>query len=49
MKVPIIEIKTIYRESTAESMKPRIKSMIWNMRKQKQPRKTARRKENPKR
>ena len=35
MKVPIIEIKTTYRESTAESMKPRIKSMIWNIRKQK--------------
>ena len=31
----LIEIRTIYRESTVEWMKPRIKSMIWNIRKQK--------------
>ena len=27
--------RTIYRETTVEWMKPRIKSMIWNIRKQK--------------
>ena len=34
MKDTLIEI-TIYRETTIEWMKPRIKSMIWNTRKQK--------------
>ena len=32
MKNTLTERKTIYRESTAEWMKPRIKSMIWNIR-----------------
>ena len=34
MKDTLSEIKTIYRE-TIQWMKPRIKSMIWNIRKQK--------------
>ena len=34
MKNTLIEI-TIYRDTTVEWMKPRIKSMIWNIRKQK--------------
>ena len=33
---------------TVEWMKPRIKSMIWDIRKQKQPIRTTRRKKNPK-
>ena len=47
MKDTLIEIK-IYKETTIEWMKPRIKSMIWNTRKQKQPTGTIRRKKNPK-
>ena len=35
MKDTLIEIKTIYRETTVQWMKPRIESMIWNIRKQK--------------
>ena len=35
MKEMLIEIKTIYRESTAQWMKMKIKSMIWNIRKKK--------------
>ena len=35
MKDILIEIKNIYRETTVQWMKPRIKSMIWNIRKQK--------------
>ena len=35
MKDTVIEIRTIYKESTVEQTKPRIKSMIWNIRKQK--------------
>ena len=31
----LTEIRTIYRESTVEWMKPRIKSMIWNIREKK--------------
>ena len=34
-KGTLIEIKTIYRKTTVEWMKLRIKSMIWNIRKQK--------------
>ena len=34
-KDTLIEIKTIYKESTIEWMKLRIKSMIWNIRKKK--------------
>ena len=34
-KDSLIEIKTIYRETTVEWIKPRIKSMIWTVRKQK--------------
>ena len=34
-----MKLRTIYRESTVEQMKPRIKSMIWNIRKQKTRRK----------
>ena len=33
MKVTLSEIRKIYREPTAEWMKPRIKSMIWNIKK----------------
>ena len=36
MKDTLIEIKTIYRETKVEWMKPRIKSMIWNIRSKKQ-------------
>ena len=32
-KGTLIEIRTIYRETTVKGMKPRIKSMIWNLRK----------------
>ena len=35
MKDTLIEIKTSLQETTVEWMKPRIKSMIWNIRKQK--------------
>ena len=35
MKDTLIEIKTIYRETIVVWMKPRIKSMTWNIRKQK--------------
>ena len=35
MKHPLIEIKNIYRETTVEWMKLRIKSMSWDIRKQK--------------
>ena len=35
MKDTLIEIKKIYRETTVEWMKPRIKSMILYIRKQK--------------
>ena len=34
MKITLSEIK-IYRELTVEQMKPRVKSMIWNIRKKK--------------
>ena len=34
MKNTLIKIQTIYRETTVEWMKARIKSMIWNIRKQ---------------
>ena len=33
MKIALSEIRKIYRESTAEWMKLRIKSMIWNIKK----------------
>ena len=33
MKDILIEIKNIYRETIVQWMKPRIKSMIWNIRK----------------
>ena len=36
--------RKIYRESTRERVKPRIKSTIWNIRNQKTPNKKARRK-----
>ena len=32
---PLIEVRTIYRETKVEWIKPRIKSRIWNTRKQK--------------
>ena len=35
MKDILIEIKKNYRKTTVEWMKPRIKSMIWNIKKQK--------------
>ena len=35
MKDTLIEIKNNYRETTVEWVKPIIKSMIWNIRKQK--------------
>ena len=35
MKDTLIEKRTIYRETTVEWMKRRIKSIIWNIRKQK--------------
>ena len=35
MKDTLTEIRTIYKETTVEWMKPRIKSMIGNIRKQK--------------
>ena len=41
MKDTLSEIKTIYRE-TIQWMKPRIKSMIWNISKKKKPKKTLR-------
>ena len=44
IKDTLIEIRTIYRETTVQWMKPRIKSMIWNIRKQKQPIRITRRK-----
>ena len=34
-KDTLIERKTIYRETTVVWIKPRVKSMIWNIRKQK--------------
>ena len=34
-KGTLIEIKTIYRKTTVEWMKPKIKSMIWNIRNKK--------------
>ena len=43
-----MKYRTIYRETTVEWMKPRIRSMIWNIRKQKQPIRTTRRKKNKK-
>ena len=47
MKFTLNEIKKIYRESTVERMKQRIKSMIWNIRKKKKSSiRTARRKKN---
>ena len=35
MKVTLSEVKKNYRKSTVEWMKPRIKSMIWHIRKKK--------------
>ena len=35
MKVVLSEIKKIYTEPIVEGMKPRIKSMIWNIMKKK--------------
>ena len=35
MKDSLTDIKNIYRETTVEWMKPRIKSMVWNIRNQK--------------
>ena len=48
MKDTLIEIKNIYRETTVEWMKPRIKSMIWNVRKQKTTTQTKKKKESKK-
>ena len=47
MKDTLSEVKNIYRETTVEWMKPRIKSVIRNIRNPKQPIRT-RRKKNPK-
>ena len=47
MKDTLINL-TIYRESTVEWLKLRIKSAIWDIRRQKQPIKTKRRKKESK-
>ena len=47
MKGILLEIRTIYRDTTVDWMKPRFKSMIWNMRNQRWPVRTSR-KSNPK-
>ena len=50
MKNTLIKIQTIYRETTVEWMKLRIKSIIWNIGTKNQPLRTTRRKKNtPKR
>ena len=46
MKNTLIEIRTIYRESTVKEMMQRIKSVIWNIKRKKQPIRTSRRKNN---
>ena len=35
MRYTLIEKRKIYRKSTVEWMKPRMKSVMWNIRKQK--------------
>ena len=40
--------RKMYREPRVEWMKPRIKSMIWNVSKKEKTIRTTRRKENPK-
>ena len=47
MKDTLIEIKNNYGETIVEWMKPRIKSMIWNIRMQKQPIRTRRKETEP--
>ena len=42
IKDTLIEIKNNYRETTVQLMKLRIKSMMWNIRKPKQPIRTSR-------
>ena len=48
MKDTLIEIKDNLQDTTVEWMEPRIKSMIWNIRKKIQPCRTTGRKKNPK-
>ena len=48
MKDILIEVEKNYRVTTVEWMKPRTKSMIWNIRKQKTTNQNTKRKENPK-
>ena len=48
MKDTPIEIKNNLQGNNSRWMKQRIKSMIWNIRKQKQPIRTTTRKKNPK-
>ena len=45
IKDTLIEIKNNYRETTVQLMKLRIKSMIWNVRKQKRTNQNKRKKE----
>nr|KAF6349276.1 hypothetical protein mMyoMyo1_011816 [Myotis myotis] len=44
MKGTLTEIKNNYRESTVEQMKLRIKSVFWNIRKQKTPHQNSKKK-----
>ena len=46
LKDSLIEIKKIYRETKVEWMKPRIKSMTWNIRKLKTTNQYKRKKES---
>ena len=46
-KDTVIEIKTMYKETTVEWMKLRIKSMTWNIRKQKTTMQNKKKKEPP--
>ena len=48
MKDTLIEKRTIYRETTVEWIKPRVKSMIWNIRNKKTSIRTTRRRNNKK-
>ena len=48
MKDTLTEIRTIYKETIVEWLKPRIKSMIWNIRKQKTTNKNNKKKKESK-
>ena len=43
-----MKVRKMYRETTVEWIRLRIKSMIWNIRKKLQPCRTTGRKKNPK-